>query len=170
MARASAVLGDRWTLLLLSDIFLGARRFEDFQERLGISRTTLANRLKLLEEHAVITRVPYQDNPPRNEYRLTDKGLDLFPVISTVINWGDKYYAGEHGPPILRRHTSCGEDVQPVLCCPQCHEEIGVLRVEGSRYLDLVPKRLEHLRPAVRRADVPGDRTLDDRRYDQYPH
>ena len=151
MARASAVLGDRWTLLLLSDIFLGARRFEDFQERLGISRTTLANRLKLLEEHAVITRVPYQDNPPRNEYRLTEKGLDLFPVISTVINWGDKYYAGEHGPPILRRHTSCGEDVQPVLCCPQCHEEIGPRSMETRSRPQVTGAPPVHRGPVPRR-------------------
>lgn len=133
VARASAVLGDRWTLLLLSDIFLGVRRFEEFQERLGISRTTLTSRLKLLEKHGVISRVRYQDNPPRHEYRLTGKGHDLFPVLSTIINWGDKYYTDDYGPPILRRHINCATDVQPILCCPDCHDEIDARSIKARR-------------------------------------
>ncbi len=124
IARSSAVLGDRWTLLILSDVFLGVRRFDDFQQRLGLSRTTLTNRLKLLEDHGVLSRVQYQSSPDRYEYRLTEKGRDLYPVISTVLNWGDKYYSDAAGPPILRRHTSCGHDIQPVLSCPECHQEI----------------------------------------------
>jgi len=144
VARASAVLGDRWTLLLLSDIFLGVRRFEDFQERLGISRTTLAGRLKLLERHGVISRRRYQDNPPRHEYRLTGKGHDLFPVLTTIINWGDKYYTADEGPPILRRHLPCATDVQPILCCPECHEEIDARSIEA--------------RTRPERAGVPGVR------------
>ena len=133
VARVSAVLGDRWTLVLLSDIFLGVRRFDDFQQRLGISRTTLTNRLKLLEDHEVVSREQYQDNPPRFEYRLTAKGRDLFPVISTVINWGDKYYAGDHGPPILRTHLACGHDIQPVLCCPQCQTEVDARSMRARK-------------------------------------
>ena len=153
VARASAVLGDRWTLLLLSDIFLGVRRFEEFKERLGISRTTLTSRLKLLEQHEVISRLRYQDNPPRHEYRLTAKGHDLFPVLSTIINWGDKYYAGDEGPPILRRHKPCATDIQPVLCCPECHEEIDSrsmeARIGAGRDDD----------PGIRRGPVSGRRT-----------
>lgn len=133
VARASAVLGDRWTLLLLSDIFLGVRRFEEFQERLGISRTTLTSRLKLLEKHGVISRMRYQENPPRHEYRLTGKGHDLFPVLSTIINWGDKYYTDDNEPPILRRHINCATDVQPILCCPECHGEIDARSIEARR-------------------------------------
>ncbi len=157
MARASAVLGDRWTLLLLSDIFLGVRRFEDFQERLGISRTTLTNRLKLLEQHSVLTRVQYQGNPPRYEYRLTEKGMDLFPVVSTVINWGDKYYAGEAGPPILRQHVSCGANVQPILCCPVCHEEIDPRSMVTHARPEAEGVPPVHRGPVSRRGDARQD-------------
>ena len=124
VARSSAVLGDRWTLLILSDVFLGVRRFEDFQRRLKLSRTTLANRLQLLEEHNVLERHQYQAQPVRYEYRLTPKGRDLYPVITTILNWGDKYYADEAGVPIVRQHKTCGHDIQPQLICPECHEPV----------------------------------------------
>jgi DNA-binding HxlR family transcriptional regulator len=124
VAQASAVLGDRWSLLLLSDFFLGVRRFEDFQQRLGLSRTTLTNRLKLLEKHDVIKRQAYQHQPTRYEYRLTAKGRDLFPVISALVTWGDKYYFKGLSPPIIRTHLSCGHDIQPILTCPECREEV----------------------------------------------
>ena len=144
VARASVVLGDRWTLLILSDVFLGVRRFDDFQERLGVSRTTLTQRLKLLEAHDVLEKRPYQTNPVRHEYRLTEKGRDLYPVISTVLNWGDKYYSDAGGPPILRRHRSCGRDIQPVLACPECGEEIDPRSIEARKRperADLAPVR-----------------------------
>ena len=86
VARASAVLGDRWTLIILSDCFLGVRRFDDFQRRLGISRTTLANRLKLLEAHGVLARGQYRESPPRIEYRLTDF---YAPDHERTIRWDD---------------------------------------------------------------------------------
>ena len=131
VARSSAVLGDRWTLLILSEVFLGVRKFEDFQRRLTISRTTLASRLKLLEGHKVLERRQYQQNPVRYEYRLTDKGRDLFPVITTILNWGDKYYADQAGPPILRTHLACGHDIAPVLTCPACGEPVDARNMRG---------------------------------------
>ncbi len=124
VARSSAVLGDRWTLLILSDCFLGVRNFAEFQERLEIPRTTLANRLQKLEQHDVLYRKLYQTNPDRYEYRLTNKGSDLYPVLSTILNWGDKYYSDSAGPPILREHMPCGHDIQPVLKCPECEEGV----------------------------------------------
>ena len=124
VARTSAVLGDRWTLVILSDCFLGVRRFEDFKDRLDISRTTLSTRLQKLEEHGVVERRLYQSQPERFEYRLTQKGADLYPVISTIVNWGDQYYGGEHGPPIIRTHKACGADIAPQLICPDCNEPI----------------------------------------------
>lgn len=131
VARASAVLGDRWTLLIISDALMGVRRFEDFQKRLKMSRTTLASRLKLLERHSVLKRSRYQDNPARYEYRLTEKGRDLFPVITTILNWGDKHYCDEAGPPILRTHLDCGHDIQPELRCTQCHEPVDHRNMSG---------------------------------------
>ena len=135
VAQSSAVLGDRWSLLILSDLFLGVRRFDDFHGRLGMSRTTLTNRLKQLEEHDVIKRHAYQKNPVRHEYRLTEKGRDLFPVISALVTWGDKYYAQGH-PPILRKHQPCGHDIQPVLSCPECHEDIDVRSIQARKRPD----------------------------------
>lgn len=133
VARASAVLGDRWTLLILSDLFLGVRRFEDLQSRLGISRTTLANRLQRLEDHEVLERHPYQENPVRHEYRLTVKGRDLHPVLMTVINWGDAYYGKRGGPPILRTHVACGHDIAPVLTCPACGDAIDARSIRARK-------------------------------------
>lgn len=124
VARSSTVLGDRWTLLILSDCFLGVKRFDHFQDRLAIPRTTLSNRLAKLVEHDVLSRRQYHQRPQRSEYRLTKKGIDLYPVISTILNWGDQYYGSEGGPPILRQHTKCGKDITPVLSCPQCEEPI----------------------------------------------
>jgi len=124
------VIGDRWTLMILRDCFLGVRRFEAFQERLGISRTIIADRLKHLTQEGVLRRVPYQENPTRYEYRLTDKGLDLHPVIMAVVHWGDRHYARDAGPPLLHRHKTCGCDFHPVQTCSECGEPLDARAVE----------------------------------------
>jgi DNA-binding HxlR family transcriptional regulator len=133
VARSSAVLGDRWVLVILSDIFLGVRRFDDFHQRLAIPRTTLANRLARLVEHGVLDRSLYQSAPERYEYRLTAKGRDLYPVISTIVNWGDKYYCVADEPPIIRRHKHCGHDVLPVLTCPECDQRIDAYSMDARK-------------------------------------
>jgi DNA-binding HxlR family transcriptional regulator len=84
MARTVSVIGDRWTSLILRDCFLRVRRFEDFPERLGIARPILASRLKKLVEELVLVKVPYQQRPVRFEYRLTPKGLDLYPIVISI--------------------------------------------------------------------------------------
>ena len=136
MARASAVLGDRWTLLILSDVFLGVRRFEDFQRRLGLSRTTLASRLKQLEAEGLLAQHQYEERPPRFEYRLTAKGLGLYPAIVCLLDWGDEYYSDAAGPPILRRHTTCGHDFRGVLHCSECGEPLNPRDVEARKRAD----------------------------------
>jgi DNA-binding HxlR family transcriptional regulator len=130
VARTVAVIGDRWTLLILRDCFLGVRRFEAFQERLGISRTIIAERLKLMVDEGVLAKVAYQDRPLRHEYRLTDKGLALHPVIMAIVHWGDRHYAGEAGAPLLHRHKACGHDFAPVMTCSECGEAVGPRDVE----------------------------------------
>lgn len=130
VARSVAVIGDRWTLMILRDCFLGVRRFEAFQERLGISRTIIADRLKHLTEEGVLRRVAYQENPVRHEYRLTEKGLDLHPVVMAIVHWGDRHYAGEAGPPLLHRHKTCGCDFHPVQTCSECGEPVDARAVE----------------------------------------
>lgn len=130
IARSVAVIGDRWTLMILRDAFLGVRRFEAFQTRLGISRTIIAERLKLLVDEGVLTKAPYQDRPVRHEYRLTQKGLDLYPVVMSIVHWGDRHYAGEAGAPLLHRHKTCGCDFAPVMTCSECHAPVGAREVE----------------------------------------
>ena len=135
LARSVAVIGDRWTLMILRDCFLGVRRFEDFQARLGISRTITAARLKGLVDEGVLKKVAYQDNPLRFDYRLTDKGLDLYPVIMAVVSFGDRHYAGQQGqdgagPPLTHRHKACGCDFHPVMTCSECHAPLGARDVE----------------------------------------
>lgn len=130
VARALSVIGDRWTLLVLCDCFLGVRRFETFRQRLGISRTILADRLAHLEATGVLYKEAYQQQPLRHEYRLTDKGLDLHGVVLLLADWGDKYYAGKAGPPLLRRHHACGHDFSAVVTCSECQQALGPRDVE----------------------------------------
>ena len=130
VARTVAVIGDRWTLMILRDCFLGVRRFEDFERRLGISRSIVAERLKALVEEGVLRREAYQDRPLRHEYRLTEKGLALHPVIMAIVHWGDVHCAGEAGPPLLHRHKACGCDFSPVMTCSECGEPVTGRDVE----------------------------------------
>lgn len=130
VARSVAVIGDRWTLMLLRDCFLGVRRFEDFERRLGISRSVIADRLKHLVDEGVLRKDAYQDHPVRHEYRLTEKGLALHPVMMAIVHWGDVHYAGEDGPPLIHRHKTCGHDFAPVLICSECGEPVAARDVD----------------------------------------
>ena len=130
VARSVAVIGDRWTLMLLRDCFLGVRRFEEFERRLRISRSIIAERLKRLVDEGVLRREAYQQHPSRYEYRLTDKGLTLHPVIMAIVHWGDTHYAGDESPPLLHRHKACGCDFAPVMTCSECGEAVTARDVE----------------------------------------
>lgn len=125
IARTLSVIGDRWTALIVREAFMGVRRFEALQKGLGITRHRLSDRLERLIEEGVMERRPYQDNPPRFEYRLTEKGRDLYPIILMMRKWGDTWMAGEAGPPTLLRHNTCGHIVQPKLVCSECNEPIS---------------------------------------------
>ncbi len=130
VARTLSVIGDRWTLLILRDCFLRVRRFEEFQSRLGVTRHLLADRLRKLVAAGVLRRVPYQTRPRRYEYRLTEKGLDLHPVLMAVMHWGDVHMAAGRGRPMLHRHLACGRDFDPVTFCSACGEPVGVRDVQ----------------------------------------
>ena len=124
VARSVAVIGDRWTLMILRDCFLGVRRFEDLERRLGISRSIIAERLKTLTDEGVLRREAYQDRPVRHEYRLTDKGLALHPVIMAIVHWGDVHMVDERGRPLLHEHRKCGKIFDPVMVCSECGEPL----------------------------------------------
>ncbi len=130
VARTVSVIGDRWTLLVLRDCFLGVRRFDDFQARIGVTRHVLADRLKKLVAEGVLAPVAYQERPRRFEYRLTDKGRALHPVMMALVHWGDVHLAGGGGRPVLHRHKGCGCDFDPVLTCSACGEAVTARDVE----------------------------------------
>lgn len=129
LARTLAVIGDRWTMLVLREAFLRVRRFDDFQKSLGIARRVLAARLKLLVEQGVLEKVAYETRPPRYEYRLTEKGRGLYPALVALVHWGDAHYAGKKGPPVLHRHLTCGHDFRSVMTCSECGEKIDPRQV-----------------------------------------
>ncbi|MDE0855505.1 MAG: helix-turn-helix domain-containing protein [Nevskia sp.] len=124
IARSLSVVGDRWTLLVLRECFLGVRRFEDFQAHLGMARHRLADRLNRLVEEGVLRKEPYQQRPLRHEYRLTDKGKDLYPVLLSLVRWGDRWMDQGQGPPVVYRHRGCGHMTTPVLSCSECGEPL----------------------------------------------
>jgi DNA-binding HxlR family transcriptional regulator len=119
-ARALAAVGDCWTLLILRDAFAGMRRFEQFQSSTGASRAIIANRLKTLTANGVFERVPYSEHPIRFEYRLTPKGHDLYPVITTLMTWSDRWDPHPDGPLVTMVHTPCGQEFHPASVCPHC--------------------------------------------------
>lgn len=124
VARTLSVIGDRWTILILRNAFLGIRRFNDFQNNLGVTRHVLADRLEQLVASGVFELRLYNEHPPRYEYRLTNKGRDLYSILLAMVSWGDKYTAGEAGPPLLYQHKSCGHVGMPHMRCDHCGELI----------------------------------------------
>lgn len=121
IARTLEVVGEKWALLAVREVFLGNRRFDEMVRRTGAPRDTLAARLHGLVAAGILERRPYQEHPPRFEYRLTDAGRDLYPVILTLMRWGDEYLAGEDGPPVALEHD-CGHRVVAQVVCEGCGE------------------------------------------------
>jgi DNA-binding HxlR family transcriptional regulator len=119
IAGALELVGERWTLLILRDAFLGTRRFDDFQHSLGVARNVLQSRLQRLVDEGVMRRVRYQERPERFEYRLTRKGVDLWPILVSLMKWGDKYTA-PNGPPVVLRHIGCGGELDDRRICAAC--------------------------------------------------
>jgi DNA-binding HxlR family transcriptional regulator len=112
-------------MLILREAFLRTRRFEDFQSHIGATRHVLADRLQKLVDNGIFERVQYSDKPARYEYRLTEKGRDLYPLIVALVGWGDRWMAGEAGPPIELVHKACGHTMVPVQTCPHCRTEVS---------------------------------------------
>ena len=105
------MIGERWSLLIVRDILNGNRRFGEIQSSLGIARNVLSARLQRLIDEDILERRAYQESPPRHEYFLTEKGLDLWPALIALMHWGDRYSSGPDGPPRLIVHKECGGEV-----------------------------------------------------------
>ena len=132
---AVGILGERPTFLVLREAFNGVRRFDDMQRRTGMPRQVLSQRLARLVAEGLLRKVRYQESGQRSrdEYRLTDKGLDLYPVLVALMEWGDRYESGADGPPVLLRHRDCGEPVRLQLTCQAGHV------LESAREVTPVP-------------------------------
>lgn len=130
LARTISVIGDRWTFLILRECFLRVRRFDEFQSKLGITRHLLAGRLKKLVAAGVLRRSPYLESPKRYEYILTQKGLDLYPILMAIVHWGDVHMVDERGRPLLHRHKTCGKHFDPLMVCSECNEALRAREVE----------------------------------------
>ncbi len=143
VARTLEVVGEWWTMLVVREAFSGVRRFDDFQARLGIARNVLATRLQSLIDHGILERRLYQERPERFEYRLTEKGFDLYPVLISLMQWGDKWEVGPEGPPVLLTHEKCGHSPDPAFVCTHCGQPLKAreTHAEGGPFSMPAPKR-----------------------------
>jgi DNA-binding HxlR family transcriptional regulator len=130
IARTLDVIGEPWSPLILRDVYVGFTRFEQIQQDLGISRKVLAERLRWLVENEVLERREYSSRPPRHEYVLTAKGTELVDLLMVMVRWGDRFTAGEAGPPVLYRHRACGEISHVELHCSVCGRPMRATDVE----------------------------------------
>ncbi|MFJ5531733.1 winged helix-turn-helix transcriptional regulator [Streptomyces sp. NPDC093261] len=149
IARTIDLLGDHWTPLILREAFYGIRRFDDFQQELGIARNTLTDRLNRLVDEGVMEKRLYQSEPRRYEYLPTEKGRDLFAVLAAMSRWGDRWLAGEEGVPVVLHHDVCGHDTQAEVVCAACHKPLEA-EDTSMRMGPGYPERLKR-RPDVRR-------------------
>lgn len=142
IARSVHLLGDGWNLLLIRQACLGTRRFEEFQRELGIGRNILAARLDRLVEEGLLRREEYQQRPTRHEYRLTDKGRDVYPILAAMAAWGERWLTGPEGSPLVLHHIACNHDMQAVVVCSECDEPLDVREVRaypGPAHPDWTP-------------------------------
>ena len=124
--RTLDVIGEKWTLLVIREALYGARRFEQFLDNVGCARTLLSERLATLVEHGVLKREPYREpgQRERHQYLLTEKGLELWPVLDHLRRWGDAHYAAPAGPPVVIEHRGCGGEPDGHLLCDRCNEPL----------------------------------------------
>jgi DNA-binding HxlR family transcriptional regulator len=144
--RALDVIGDRWLIMILQQAWFGVRRFDDFQRRLGVARSTLTSRLKHLVDHDVMQRQGYSERPPRHDYRLTERGLGLFDAALLALVWQQRWAPPADMPALQLRHLGCGKLMQPRMICGHCHDDVDVRAVgyalgPGARREPLAAKR-----------------------------
>jgi len=163
LARGLELIGDWWSPLIIRDLFLGVRRFEELADDLGISRNLLTRRLASLQKNGIIERRPYQERPVRYDYRLSAAGRDLVPALLALTAWGDRWARPAQGAPILFVHQTCGHHFTPQVVCSACGIEIEAATVAAApgpggaakRGTRIIAERLRSASPAPR----PGRRT-----------
>jgi DNA-binding HxlR family transcriptional regulator len=128
IARTLEVVGEKWALLAVREVFLGNRRFDEMVRRTGAPRDTMTARLRTLVEAGILQRRQYSDHPPRFEYHLTSAGRDLYPVILTLLRWGDEHLAGDDGPPMILEHHG-DHRLVPEVTCQECGEVVDPRQV-----------------------------------------
>lgn len=132
VARTIDLIGDWWTPLVLREAFAGVTRFDGFERTLGIGRNVLTQRLNRLVEVGILTRVAYQQNPPRHDYVLTDMGRDFYPVLAAIQRWGDQWLSTDDGPPVVLHHDNCDHDTHAEVVCAHCREPLHLDAVSAS--------------------------------------
>ncbi len=135
VARTLAVIGERWTMLILREAFLGRHRFDEFQQGTGIARNILSSRLRDLVRDGILDRARSEGDNGRVEYRLTRKGLELYPVLIAMMRWGDTWLSDESGPPMTLIHRVCGAKMAPDMVCSHCGEHLA------AREVVVIPRR-----------------------------
>ena len=133
VGRTLELVGERWTLLIVRDIFLGIRRFEDIQRDLGIARNVLQVRLERLVDEGILVKRRYQERPVRSEYRLTEKGADLWPVLVAMLQWGDRHALEGGERPIVLRHRGCDGELDDRRRCLTCGADVSVTEAVAIR-------------------------------------
>lgn len=124
IARAMPLIGDSWTMLIIRGVFFGLHRFTELQQSLDINRNRLTERLNLLVENGIVEKSLYDEARARYEYRLTEKGADLYPVLMSIVGWGDKWLADKDGAPLEYVHKTCKQVMSPKYHCDCCGDEL----------------------------------------------
>lgn len=146
VARTLDIIGEWWTLLILRDVFYGVRRFEGLRTHLGVSRKVLTSRLGRLTDEQILRKSLYQNQPPRFEYRLTKKGLELLPILLTIMDWGDKWMAEPDKTPVVFVHKNCGEKISPKLVCSHCGGDLNAHNLYPIAGPGAPPEEIDRLR------------------------
>jgi DNA-binding HxlR family transcriptional regulator len=154
IAGALEVVGERWSLLIVRNLFLGLRRFDQIQANLGIARNVLQARLERLIEQGVVERRLYQERPPRYEYRLTEKGIDLWPVVTSLMQWGDRHTPPPGGPAVVIEHRGCGGRVDEHRICEKCGERLHARDAVARPGPGATPESPLMVRRAIRERDA----------------
>ncbi len=144
IAAALEIVGDRWTILILRDAFRGIRRFDELRRDLDIPRAVLSERLRRLVESGVLVKRRYQERPERFEYRLTPMGLQLSPILVSLMQWGDRWLSGEDGPPTSLVHEPCGTEIDLGYYCWTCQTPFDPTAIASRPGHDHGPSATRH--------------------------